>query len=292
VLSAERLSRYRAIVLPSGSVLSDAEAQALRGFVAAGGGLVVDHLCGLFGPDGPRVQPALDDLLGIRRAGEPFAAAGDVSRDVQAYMRITGRHPALRSLGDLSLLPLPGRLTPVIADPGTEVPLRRAAPFRVFPEGWAYPEMDDPGEPILVARETGPGRTAYLATPLGRSFLMLHYPPLGDLIADTVRWAAGDVLPLQVQAPATLQVSLRDCPLGLAVHCVNMTGGERYMREIIPLRGVRLSVPEPAESRYARAILVSSGECLPLERREGWLSVNVPELGAYDVVLFEGPMEG
>jgi len=51
-------------------------------------------------------------------------------------------------------------------------------------------------------------------------------------------------------------------------------------------------LPEPAESRYARAILVSSGERLPLERREGWLSVNVPELGAYDVVLFEGPMEG
>ena len=286
VLSTERLARYRGLVLPAAVVLSDAEAQVLRDYVLGGGGLVVDDDCGLLGPDGVRDMPALDDLLGIRRVGEPVAAAGEAREMMQAYMRVVGDHPVLASSPDLGLLPLPGRVSPVVAAADTQAPLRRAAPFKVFPEGWAYPVEDDPGDPLLVAREPGEGRTVFLATQLGRSYTMLHYPPLGDLIADTVRWAAREAVPIRVQAPPTLQVSLRACDAGLAVHGVNLTGGERYMREIIPLHEVQIALREDDGRPFVRATHVSSGQPLALRREGGWAAVTVPLWGAYDVILF------
>jgi len=292
VLSTERLACYRAVVLPAAVVLSDGQAQVLREYVLGGGGLVVDDDCGLRGSEGAREVPALDELLGIRRAGEPVPAAGEAREMMQAYMRVVEAHPVLASSPDLSLLPLPGRVSPVSAATDTQVPLRRAAPFKVFPEGWAYPTEDDPGEPLLVAREPGGGRTVFLATQLGRSYTMLHYPPLGDLIPDAVRWAALDDLPLRAEAPPTLQLSLRISGAGLAVHGVNLTGGERYMREIVPLHDVRVALRENAGRPFVRVTQVSSGEALALVRRDGWAEVTVPVWGAYDVVLFETAEEG
>ncbi len=286
ILSAERLAPYRAVVLPAAVVLSDQEAEVLRAYVLAGGGLVVDDGCGLRGTDGAREVPALDALLGIRRLGEPVPAAGAAREMMQAYMRVVEAHPVLASSPDLSLLPLPGRVNPVSAAADTQVPLRRAAPFKVFPEGWAYPTEDDPGEPLLVAREPGAGRTVFLATQLGRSYTMLHYPPLGDLIADTVRWAARDALPLRAVAPPTLQLSSRSCGNGMAVHGVNLTGGERYMREIVPLHGVCVALRETEGQPLVKATQVSSGESLAVCRKDGWAEVTVPVWGAYDVILF------
>jgi hypothetical protein len=302
-LTAEVLARYRALVVPGASVLSDEAAEALRAFVGAGGGLIADYDCGLYTPEGERrADLPLSDLLGVTLLGETLPSVAlpsetllSVSRSavsqarelLQAYMRRVAAHPIVASSQDIELLPLPGRFMPVASAPGAVVPLRRAAPFRVFPEGWAYTTDADPGEPLAVAYEAGGGRAVYFANQMGRAFKMVHAPALGDLIADAARWILGDALPLRAVAPATLQLSLRRCASGLAVHCVNLTGGERYMREIIPLHGCRIAIRPPVGEGVATARLVSTGAELPIERDGDWLWVTAPQLGAYDVVLFE-----
>jgi hypothetical protein len=140
---------------------------------------------------------------------------------------------------------------------------------------------------LAVAWEGGGGRTVYFANQMGRAFKMVHAPILGDLIADAVRWAMGDTLPLRAAAPATLQLSLRRCASGLAVHCVNLTGGERYMREIIPLHGCRIAVRSQTGEAIVQVRQVSTGAELPIEWDSDWAWVTVPQLGLYDVILFE-----
>ncbi len=291
VLTPEVLARYRALALPGASALSDESVEALRAFVADGGGLVADYDCGLYAPDGSqRADLPLSDVLGVALLGEAHPAVGQVRETTQAYMRRVASHPIVASAEDIELLPLLNKFLPIASAPGTVVPLRRAAPFRVFPEGWAYTTDPDPREPIAVACQSGAGRTVYFATQLGRAYTMLHYPGLGDLIADAMRWTLGDALPLRAEAPTTLQLSLRRCVSGLAVHCVNLTGGERYMRAIVPLHGCRIAVRQ-AEG-VERARLVSSGAELPLQMEGPWAWVTVPTLDAYDVILFEIAEEG
>jgi hypothetical protein len=60
--------RFRVIILPQIVCLSDGEAQKLRQFVAAGGMVIADNLCGVLSESGRgRNTGALDDLFGIVR---------------------------------------------------------------------------------------------------------------------------------------------------------------------------------------------------------------------------------
>lgn len=57
---------YKVLILDRTLALSDAEANAIREFVAAGGHVVADHLCGVFDQHGKaRAQGALDEVFGI-----------------------------------------------------------------------------------------------------------------------------------------------------------------------------------------------------------------------------------
>jgi len=111
------------------------------------------------------------------------------------------------------------------------------------------------------------------------------YPDLRDLISNAVRWAACDVLPLRVDGPASLQVSLRTQPGRYLVHLVNLTGGERFFRELVPLHDVVVTLPLGIEGDIGRAFLLSDGQTLPVTRgTEGW-QVTVPRLVDYDVLV-------
>jgi len=62
--------RYRVLILPACFALSDAEAKRIREFVARGGQVVADFMCGLFDQHGRgRRAGALDDVFGVRHDG-------------------------------------------------------------------------------------------------------------------------------------------------------------------------------------------------------------------------------
>lgn len=298
VLDEERLSRYRTLILPGGVWLSDESAAALARFVGRGGGLIADDRPGAWDIQGTRRSDlALGRLLGITARGEPAPVIGTPNELTQAYMRRAADSSLpgaslwayLREGGsELQLLPLLGRYLPVETLGEAQVLFRRAAPFRVFPEGWAYTTDPDPGEPMMVTREhEGGGRTVYFALQMGKNVYVTRFPPLADLIAGAVRWTLRGELPLEVDAPPTLHTALRRLDGRLAVHCVNLTGGERFFREIVPLHGCRIVVRVPEDAGRVRVTLVSNGAALPFEREGQHCTVVVPELGDYDVVVFD-----
>ena len=67
------------------------------------------------------------------------------------------------------------------------------------------------------------------------------------------------------------------------VHLINLTGGRRFFRQTIPLQDVEIILREKS---IAEALLLSSGEKLPIEKTEKGLRVRVNNLKDYDVVVF------
>lgn len=70
---------YRVLILNRALALSEAESEAIRAFVRAGGTVIADHWCGLLDENGNgRLTGALDGLFGVKRAGsDRYFGGGD-----------------------------------------------------------------------------------------------------------------------------------------------------------------------------------------------------------------------
>jgi hypothetical protein len=288
-LTPQTLARYRALVLPNLAWLADGPAGALANYVKGGGGLVATYESGRFGSDGQRRDPSnLAALLGVRFQGDPKPAVGGQRPTWQVYMKPLTNHPALDGLRDTKLLPLSGWFSPVSTLGSSTVLLARTAPFQAFPEGWSYPTQKDPDDPILIVNQNpGAGRTAYFATPIGKSFWQSRFPDLATLIRDTVNWAAVAAPPVRIEGPPTLHTSLRRSPGKFMVHCINLTGGERLFSELVPLHDIRISLRCDDATRVRRAWRASDAAELPTEKQASYVTARLDQLTDYDVVVFE-----
>ena len=83
------------------------------------------------------------------------------------------------------------------------------------------PRTDIPG---LIVRTTPTGnRIAFLAADLDRRFGRDNLPDHGDLLANLVRWAAGDAIPLTVKGKGFIDCHLYRQPGRMILHLVNLT---------------------------------------------------------------------
>ena len=231
-----RLRQYDALILPSAACLSDEQTRVLQDYAAQGGGLVATFETGRFTLEGqPRPDFALAETLGAHFTGQVLPAiGGDESGYKQAYLDLPPQPatPAaqalLSGLEDTRVLPAGGAYCQVRPTDGVQVPLTLSAPFIVFPEGFSYPRQPASRDPQALLTETGSTRAVYFPGQPDLLFWTIHDPSLGRLLVNAVRWAAQDRQPLEVQAPSTLQVSLRVKHHLRLVHLINLTGGPRY----------------------------------------------------------------
>ena len=297
---SDALNRYHVLVLPNLACMSEVEARALCAFVARGGSVVTTFETSLYDREGlRRVEFLLSDLLGVRSMGETRSSMASQEEGYkQVYMvrqqttteqqTVTGDHPILAGMEGTTVLPMGGDLHVVTAASDTEVPLRLSAPFIVFPEGFSYPTSPASGEPLMVAREHSQGgRTIHFAGAMGTLAWTVPYPDLRRVLANAVTWAAHDALPIRVGGPPSLQVSLRIQQNRRLVHLINLTGGERFFRELVPLHDIRVELPVEAGYSVKRATLLSDGLGLQVTSTPDTWQVTVPRLVDYDVLVVE-----
>ncbi|HEU4720738.1 MAG TPA: alpha-amylase family protein, partial [Gemmatimonadaceae bacterium] len=270
------------LVLPNLGALSDAQVASIRRFVERGGALIATGQTSLFDEWGDaRPDFALADLLGVSRAGTTTAARAASERfrgnaAAQTYLRLTPelragvdgphvageprvmgpRHPALRGFEQTDILPYGGALEPLRVATGATVLATFVPAFPAFPPETAWmrePRTDLPG---LVIDEQRGRRVAFLPADIDRRYAIDNLPDHGDLLANLVRWAARDTIPLRVESPGLLNVELYRQAERLVLHVVNLTGVGSWrapMEEIVPVGPVVVSLRDPV--RAARRVV-------------------------------------
>jgi hypothetical protein len=86
-----------------------------------------------------------------------------------------------------------------------------------------------------------PARRAYI---LDRRFARDNLPDHGDLLANLIRWAAKDDIPLAVEGPGLVDCHLYRQPGRLILHLVNLTSAGTWrqpVHELIPIGTLRSS---------------------------------------------------
>ena len=168
--------RFKVIILPQTICLSDGEVQALRAFVASGGMLIADALCGLMTETGRgRTQGALDDLFGVFR---------DESR---GYLDGTG----ITELdSEYFAKPFPQRLRAYAGALRYRSMVVFERSTRATPEASA--EAAGTAH-VLIRKKTGPGQSLYLnLTPLAYEHFAVRSGETGLAWREVIGSALGD----------------------------------------------------------------------------------------------------
>jgi len=275
-LSREALQRYRVLILPNATCLSDSQVEAIQSFVEGGGSVVAEFETGEYDEWGQRrASNPLRDVFGIQSVEGMFAPA-----TMEEYIRVS-RHAVTSSFGDGEWIPRPVYVLKVKPAPDAAAPATCMAPI-----GQVYTApKGDSGFPAIIVREAGAGRSVYFPHLLGEYLARYKVQQAEDLVAGAVRWAYHGPLPLECDAPPTLQVELRRQRDRLLIHLVNNTGDmQRPITRIVPLHNIQLRLPC---SGPVRAFRLSDRAELPARAEDGHLSVVVPGVDLYEVVVVE-----
>jgi hypothetical protein len=304
------------LVLANLGGLSDAQCAAIRRFVERGGSLIATGESSLYNEWGdPRPDFGLADLLRVHSQGRPSRSPagggrrGGGTASIHTYLRlhpelrsrvwgphtgneppVTGqRHPALRGFEETDLIPFGGSAPNVRADAGAMVPLTFVPQFPTYPPETAWMREPDSGIPALVVNDAaGGGRVAYLAADLDRRYLRELMPDHANLLANLVRWAAKDSIPLRISGTGLLDCHLYRQGDHLILHMVNLTNANTWkapIDELIPVGPFRveMKLPNGIAGRAAKA-LVSTGS-VPVANRQGWAEFSVKSILDHEVVV-------
>jgi hypothetical protein len=217
-INAKSLAKHKVVLLANAAALSDAQADSLRSYVKAGGGLVATaetSLCDELGRH--RRDFALADLFGVSYRGRPkapeqrakldenFAVAVDESYWKQrvGVARLAWTDHAL--IRERRLTELVPQKSVTFRGPLVRVsePMRAAeVALRMTPEGWKEPPL-----PGAIVRSFGAGRVVYFAAAIDAALYSYAYPYQRRLLARALEWAAGGAFPISVVAPMCVQTT-------------------------------------------------------------------------------------
>jgi len=293
-ITAERLRRYRVLVLPNMACVDDESARAIEDFVAAGGAVVATFDTGTRMRSGVAHEtPALSKLLGVTMRGR--------RQDLKSsYARIEhADDPLAAGIGDTDLIPNDGALIEVDAAQDRVVPLSlipsviaHSGATISIPEYSAIRTTTD--VPVAVRGPYGKGRTVYFANAMDALFYRYGFPDLGRVLANAVRYGLGDAQDFEIDAPDFVDVSLRVQAGRKLVHLINFpvgkqlnTGWRHAGRTIVPVHDIALRVKLAAGERVCGVRVATTESPLAFTEDNGWTHVTVPVLDDHEIVIFE-----
>jgi hypothetical protein len=140
--------------------------------------------------------------------------------------------------------------------------------------------------PGLVLSEKGRSRIAFLPADVDRRYAREHLPDHGDLLANIVRWAAGDNIPVTVQGPGLIDCHLYRQGARSILHLVNLTNAATWrapIEELIRVGPIRVSLTASPAASSAR--LLVSGTTASLRKSGGTVELTVPSILDHEVLV-------
>ena len=308
--------RLSVLVLPNLAAMSETQCTAVRQFVDRGGNLIATGQTSLYNEWGePRADFALSDLFAAHVApGRRVSIDEDfhqASETAHSYLRLapelradvdgpeigdepeidSKRHPVLAGFDETDILPFGGSLGGIRAADGADVLATFIPPFPIYPPETSWMRQTRTDEPGLIVHTTGKNsRTAFLPADLDRRYARDNLPDYGNLLANLVRWAAGDTLPLAVEGPGLLDCHLYRQPGRLILHLVNLTSAGAWrapVDEFIPVGPLRVHLQLPEGIQPSRLKLLVSPHAPELSIQRNGLSFQLPSVLDHEVVVLE-----
>jgi hypothetical protein len=303
--------QFAVLVLPNLAAMTDAQVEAIRRYVERGGSLIATDETSLYDEYGdPRADLALGEMLGAHFTGKRYGPK-DAGGLEHTYLRLTPdagqdrdgphhanepaksapRHPILKGFEETNIVTFGGVLPEVKPATGTTVLLTLVPAFPVFPPEDSWMRVPRTTIPGLLIREQNGSRIAYLPADIDRRYEQGNIPDHGDLLANLVRWAAKENIPLEVKGPGLVDCHLYRQPGRLILHMVNLTSAGTWripVEEMIPVGPITVRVKLPEGVRGQRLMFaVGTAKGTMASGKDGWAEFKVPSILDHEVVIVE-----
>ena len=284
-LDPERLSKYRALLLPNIAMLGDRQCQQIRDYARSGGSIMASFETGLYDEDlNRRADFGLGDMLGIGKAADAIGTNGNAY-----YARIENpnparQHPILEGFTDTNWIP--GAQNRVPLKPVGDPILTVVPGFVRYPPELAYPPVSHTDEPAVVLRETGASRTAYFPGDIERTYWLTGHGDLLRLLHNTIRWITGDERIVDVAGDGFIEMLSWETQAGYAVHLLNYTNPNTHhgwMQSVYPLGPQAVTMKLPSGVRVKSVDLLQAGRSVAFNLEGRVLHFTVPRIEDYEV---------
>ncbi len=303
------------LILPNLGAMSDSQVASVRRFEERGGGLLATGETSLYNEWGERRQDfALADIFGAHFTGKLHGSTEtssatqsgdhtylrlipDVGKDVYGPRSgdepvISGkRHDVLKGFEETDILSFGGLLLDVQAESETVVPVTFIPHFPIYPPEFSW--MQEPRTKIaaLVLRSSATeSRCAYLAADMDRRFAQHNLPDHGDLLANLIRWACKEDIPLKVEGKGLVDCHLYRQRDRLILHVVNLTSAGTWrapIHELIPIGPLKVSVKLSGDVTGKGLEFLVSRETGVISLRNGWATFELRSLLDHEVAVME-----
>ncbi|MBR5743042.1 MAG: beta-galactosidase trimerization domain-containing protein, partial [Clostridia bacterium] len=208
-IEKERLSRYRAVILPNIAVLSDRDCAVLRDYAASGGALIATFETSLYDEEGRKREDfGLAEPFGVHAnrkdakdernayiavlpgVGDPLMVEGFFGGETEGWCgkrRLCG----VENRVGISWEP----------EDFEESPFRAVPAFPDLPMEEVYPRSAPADYRDVFFRKTGKGRVAYFPGDIDRCYWDYLLPDHRRLMTNAVRWAISGDDAARVSAP-------------------------------------------------------------------------------------------
>jgi hypothetical protein len=303
------------LILPNTGAINDDQLAAIRRFSGKGGGILATGESSAYDEWGDtRSDYGLADLFGAHLITSENSDTDSQLRKIagetfHTYLRLTpelrmnadgpagsdepsvsgARHPVLKGFEETDIIAFGGILKKIITDSGTEVPITFIPPFPVYPPETAWmrePKTSIPG--LIINNPSGFGRVAFMPADIDRQFARYNLPDHGNLLANIIRWAAGDNIPLMVDCHGLIDCNLYHKEGSLILHIVNLTSAGTWRQpvdEYIPVGPVSVKIRFPGLGKNTKGKLLVTGKTVPVSVRNGWCEFVIDSVTDHEVVV-------
>jgi hypothetical protein len=284
-LEPERLSKYRALLLPNIAMLSDRQCRQIKEYVQSGGSIMASFETSLHDENlNQRADFGLADLLGIHKAADVIGTNGN-----PYYARIetpdaTRPHPILEGFTNTRWLP--GAQNRIPLKPVQNPVLTVVPGFVRYPPELAYPPVPHTDEPAVVLRESGSSRTAYFPGDIERTYWLTGHGDLLRLLHNTIRWITNDERVVHIEGDGFIEMFCWETAPGYAVHLLNYTNPNAHhgwMHSTYPLGPQTIRMKLPQNVRVKSVEILQAGRNLPFHLESQMLQFTIPRVDDYEV---------
>jgi len=284
-LELERLSKYRALVLPNIAILSDRQCRQIADYVQHGGSIMATFETSLYDENlNRRANFGLAGLFGIDKAGDAIGTNGN---PYYARIEAPGAHPSyplLEGFTNTNWIPEAQNRVPLKP---VQNPLLTVVPgFVRYPPELAYPPVSHTDEPAVVLRESGSSRLAWFPGDIERTWWLTGHGDLLRLLHNTLRWITHDESLVHVEGDGFIEMFCWETPAGYAVHLLNYTNPDAqhgWLQSTCPLGPQTVSMKLPPNVTVRSIELLRAEQALPVHFEKQVLRFTIPRVEDYEV---------